>query len=92
MAHPSEEELRAFNAALPAQNLEPLWSKLSQLVPPFPNPKAAVTTWKYSACEPFLLQSGDIVDAEEAERRVLMLINKDMGKSQDTNSLYLNVS
>lgn len=70
-------------ASLPPKNLEPLWTKMAQLVPPFPNPKASVTTWKYSECEPLLMQSGDIVEAEEAERRVLMLVNKDMGESLD---------
>jgi len=80
MAQPSKEELEAFNAALPPKHLEPLWTKMSQLVPPFPNPKASVTAWKYSECEPLLLKSGEIVGAEEAERRVLMLVNKDMGE------------
>ena len=78
---PSKEEVKAFHASLPAQNLEPLWSKMSQIVPPFPNPKAEVTTWKYKDCEPLLLKSGDIVEAEEAERRVLMLVNKNLRKS-----------
>jgi gentisate 1,2-dioxygenase len=73
-------EVKEFIDGLPEKQLKPLWTQMSKMVPPMPNPKASVTQWKYKECEPLLLKSGDIVEAEDAERRVLMLINKTMSE------------
>ena len=52
---------------------------MAKMVPPRPNPKATSAIWKYAEVRPLLMEAGDIVGAEEAERRVLMLVNPDMG-------------
>lgn len=66
---------------LAAQHLEPLWLKMDAMVPPKPNPVAAPHIWRYECVLPHLLKAGEMVPAEEAERRVLMLINPKMGMS-----------
>jgi gentisate 1,2-dioxygenase len=75
-----EDPNKAFFDSLPSKNLAPLWTELAKLVPPFPNPKTTVGVWKYAEARPLLMQAGDVVEAEEAERRVLMLINPGAGE------------
>jgi gentisate 1,2-dioxygenase len=48
---------------------------MNAVVPPHPNPKAIPHLWNYKELRPLLLRAGELVTAEEAERRVLMLIN-----------------
>jgi gentisate 1,2-dioxygenase len=52
---------------------------MSKMVPSHPNPTAVAASWKYTKVRPSLIEAGDIIDAEEAERRVLMLVNPAMG-------------
>lgn len=78
----------AFYTDLPKKNLEPLWLQLSQLVPPSPNPEAAPAIWRYSEVRPALMQAGDVVSAEEAERRVLMLVNPSLKAPCTTDTIY----
>jgi gentisate 1,2-dioxygenase len=67
-----------FYDSLPAKNVEPLWLKFEAMVPPRPNPSAQSSIWRYEDIKPLLLDAGKIVPIEEAERRVLMLINPSM--------------
>lgn len=69
-----------FLNSLPSKHLAPLWTEMAKMVPPRPNPKATSAVWKYAEVRPLLMEAGDVVGAEEAERRVLMLVNPDMGK------------
>jgi gentisate 1,2-dioxygenase len=71
---------------LPSQHLEPLWLKMDAMVPPHPNPVAKPHIWRYADTLPHLLQAGKLVPAEEAERRVLMLVNPSLGRSTLTVS------
>jgi gentisate 1,2-dioxygenase len=76
---PSQE---SFLDSLNGKNVAPLWTVMSKMVPPYPNPKATPTIWRYSDMKPALLESGKVVGAQEAERRVLMLVNPTMGPYQ----------
>ena len=60
---------------LPAHNVTPLWTIMKSMVPPIPQPQAEVAIWRYKDMRPLLIEACDLVTAEEAERRVLMLIN-----------------
>jgi gentisate 1,2-dioxygenase len=73
---------KSFLDSLSPQNLAPLWTQMSKMVPPRPNPTAVSASWKYAEVRPSLMEAGDIIDAEEAERRVLMLVNPAMGRSK----------
>ncbi|SDH53526.1 gentisate 1,2-dioxygenase [Variovorax sp. OV700] len=70
-------------------NLAPLWSVLKGLVPAQPVPAARACMWSWDEVYPQLLRAGELITAEEAERRVLVLENPGLpGKSQVTDTLY----
>ena len=68
-----------FLKSLTSKNLAPLWTEMAKMVPPGPNPKATTAAWKFAEVRPLLMEAGEIADAEEAERRVLMLVYPEMG-------------
>ncbi|RLV92248.1 Gentisate 12-dioxygenase [Spathaspora sp. JA1] len=77
-----------FFKSLKPENVEPLWTVMSAMVPPVPKPKAIPTVWNYKKLRPLLEESGRLVPAEESERRVLMLINPSLKAPQTTDTLY----
>lgn len=77
-----------FYASLPEHNAEPLWLVADKFVPPVPNPSASAAVWRYSAFRPKLLAAGNIVPIEEAERRVLMLVNPSLKAPCTTDTIY----
>lgn len=81
-----------FYARLAPLALAPLWEVLKGLVPVQPKSKAEAHVWTYAALRPVLLESGGLLTAEEAERRVLVLENPGMpGQSRITSSIYAGV-
>ena len=81
-------DTEAFYENLPTKNVEPLWLELDKLVPPSPNPAASVAIWRYSEIRPALMEAGKIVSVEEAERRVLMLVNPSLKAPCTTDTIY----
>lgn len=73
-------ELKGLLSDLPAQNLEPLWTQMSAMVPGSPNPVASAHIWNYDEVLPHLQKAARLVPEEQAERRVLMLVNPSMSK------------
>jgi gentisate 1,2-dioxygenase len=69
-----------FIAKLPSQHVEALWTVMHAMVPTRPTPKASVAVWRYADLRPLLLEAGKTVSAEQAERRVLMLVNPSLSK------------
>lgn len=57
----------------------PLWTQMTRLNPPEPNPTATPFVWKYDSIRPNLLRAGYLVTEKQAERRVLMLVNPARG-------------
>ncbi|SUG65421.1 gentisate 1,2-dioxygenase [Salmonella enterica subsp. enterica] len=57
------------------QNLTPLWESLHHLVPQTPNANCAPAYWNYQEIRPLLMESGNVIGAKEAIRRVLVLEN-----------------
>lgn len=71
------------------QNLAPLWEIIHNLLPHTPATYAKTGYWNYEALRPFLLEAGQLITAQEAIRRVLMLENPGMrGQATITQSLY----
>lgn len=69
--------------------LTPLWESLHALVPPTPASAIVPALWKYDEVRPLLAESGELISATEAERRVLILENPALrGQSAITQSLY----
>ncbi|KAK7979896.1 hypothetical protein PG989_012353 [Apiospora arundinis] len=83
-----EDVKAAYLQSLPSKNLAPLWTVMGAMVPPRPAPKASVSLWRYEEARPLLVQAGEVVDAHEAERRVLMLVNPSMRAPYTTDTLY----
>ena len=78
-----------FYSRLDKDNLTPLWEVLHALVPPLPNSGCVPALWKYKDIRPFIMESGRMISAAEAIRRVLILENPGMrGQSCITRSLY----
>jgi len=78
-----------FYAQIAPANLAPLWEQLHNLVTPVPVPNCLPTVWHYRDVRPFLMQSGSLITAQEATRRVLMLMNPGLGgQASITGSLF----
>ena len=83
------DERRHFYDAIAAHSMTPLWEVLHALVPPAPNSPCAPAHWRYDDVRPYLMQSGELITAEQAVRRVLILENPALrGQSCITQSLY----
>ena len=79
----------AFYAKIATHNLAPLWESLHDLVPAEPRPACVPALWRYAAIRDFIMESGDIISAKEAVRRVLILENPGLrGTAAITQSLY----
>lgn len=83
------ERRAAYYDRIGKWNLSPLWESLHSLVPPEPRPRIVPAHWTYEDIRPFVMQAGELITAEEAVRRVLVLENPGLpGKSRITSSLY----
>ena len=74
------------------KGMAPLWERMKGLVPAEPHPKSDGYIWQYDAIRPMMMEAGDLLTAEEAERRVLVLENPAFkGLSRATTTLYAGV-
>ena len=88
-AHHQNPKRRDYYDRIAPLQLAPLWEVLGALVPPRPMTPCAAAIWKYRDVRPYLMEAGELISAEEAERRVLVLENPAMrGASSITHSLY----
>ncbi|CAB3708551.1 gentisate 1,2-dioxygenase [Paraburkholderia rhynchosiae] len=88
-AQTQQDERTAYYERIAQQRLTPLWESLHNLVPKAPRPQAQAAIWKYAEIRDLVLQSGALISAEEAVRRVLVLENPGLpGKSSMTPTLY----
>lgn len=71
------------------EGLTPLWEVLHALVLNEPRSPAKVHKWSYANMREYLMRAGDLISAEQAERRVLILENPGLkGQSAIVPSLY----
>ncbi len=78
-----------FYDRLSPRAMAPLWEVLKGLVPEQPKSKFAAHVWKFAEARPLLMEAGDLLTAEEAERRVLVLENPALpGGSRITATMY----
>ena len=84
-----EERYRDYYRRLEPHSMAPLWEVLGHLVTPTPAGRCRPACWRYSDVRSLLLESGSLISAREAERRVLVLENPGLrGESRITTSLY----
>jgi gentisate 1,2-dioxygenase len=88
-SHEARALLQALYADMAPQHLFPLWEVLHALVTPTPASPTQPHLWRYGDARAHLLRAGDLITAEQAERRVLILENPGLpGSSAVTTSLY----
>ncbi len=82
-------EREDFYRRIRPHNLAPLWEVLGDLITPEPTSDCRPAIWRYADVRPAVMESGELITAREAERRVLVLENPGMpGESRITTSLY----
>jgi gentisate 1,2-dioxygenase len=85
----NQTERKSFYDKIDVANVSPLWEVLHGLVIKEPKSPCVPAIWKWSQMQPWIMESAQLITAEEAERRVLVLENPGVrGKSRITNSLY----
>jgi gentisate 1,2-dioxygenase len=80
---------RALYQDMQGLHLTPLWESLHTLVPRQPAPGYEAALWRFAEIEPYLRRAGELISAEEAVRRVLVLENPALpGSASITHTLY----
>ena len=79
----------AFYRRIAKANMTPLWELMSSLVPHRPQSPCVPAIWRYSEVRPWLMESGALISAKEAVRRVLVMENPGLPQSSAiTQSIY----
>jgi gentisate 1,2-dioxygenase len=68
-------ELEAYYKALEGEQLGALWNVANEIEPWYPQPKSVPTLWAWKRVEPYVRKAAQLVSAEKAARRVVMLVN-----------------
>ena len=83
------EARQAFYDRIATRHMAPLWEVMHRLVAREPAPGARPVVWRYDEIRDDILESGGLISAKEAERRVLVLENPGLaGTSMATDTLY----
>jgi gentisate 1,2-dioxygenase len=69
------QQREALYKHLESQNIEALWRALDAVTPRTPVAQSVPHIWRWRDMKPMLSKACDVVTPQEAERRVLMLIN-----------------
>src|SRR5579872_3304964 len=82
------DSLERLLSDVSAQATAPLWTAMRAMVPPRPTPKAVPHVWQYAELRQLLGRAGHLISADEAERRVLMLVNPALRAPFTTDTLF----
>ncbi|MCC6777571.1 MAG: cupin domain-containing protein [Hyphomicrobiales bacterium] len=81
-----------FYKRIAEHSMKPLWKVLANVVTKEPVTRCAPVVWHYDDIKRLVTESGPLITAEEAERRVLILENPALkGESKATNTLFTGV-
>src|SRR3979490_1973505 len=73
-------------------DMAPLWKVMKSVVTKEPVTRCAPVIWHYEDVKSLVMESGSLISAEEAQRRVLILENPAMrGESRATNTLFAGI-
>lgn len=85
----NKAEREAYYARIDKKDMTPLWESLHSLVPQSPTTECVPHLWRYDAVRSDIMESGELITAEEAVRRVLILENPGLrGQASITPTLY----
>jgi gentisate 1,2-dioxygenase len=68
-------ELEAYYRELEGEALGALWTVANEIEPWYPQPKSVPILWRWQIVEPYVRKAAELVSAEKAARRVVMLVN-----------------
>lgn len=87
-----QNEQSSFRQEIAADNMTPLWEVLRGLTPREPQPSVAPVVWRAETINRNMTRACEVISAEDAERRVLVLENPLLkGRSLATTSLYAGI-
>ena len=73
-------------------DMAPLWKVMKSVVTKEPVTRCVPVIWHYDDVKSLVMESGGLISAEEAQRRVLILENPAMrGESRATNTLFAGI-
>ena len=82
----------AYYDKIAKYDMAPLWEVLKNVVTKEPKSKCVPQVWKFSDVKRLMLEAGEVITADEAERRVLVLENPALhGQTRVTNSLFAGI-
>jgi gentisate 1,2-dioxygenase len=82
----------AYYDKISKHDMAPLWEVLKNVVTSEPKTKCVPQIWKFADVKRLMLEAGDVITTEEAERRVLVLENPALhGQTRITNSLFAGI-
>src|SRR3979409_200369 len=81
-----------FYARISKRDMAPLWKVMSSVVTKEPKTRCVPHVWHYDDVKSLVMESGGLITAEEALRRVLILENPALrGESRATNTLFAGI-
>lgn len=90
--HNVKNAREAYYEKIGKYDMAPLWEVLKGLVTKEPKSQCVPALWKFKDAKQLVLEAGEVITADEAERRVLVLENPALrGKSRITNSLFAGI-
>ena len=79
-----DDRLRAFYRELEAHEAGALWTVLNALEPDHPTSTSRPMKWAWDDLRPKVMKATELVTAEDAARRVIMLVNPDRKRERAT--------
>ena len=81
-ARTASRDRKEFYDRIASQSIAPLWEVLRGIAPREPVGVLTPHVWRWEECRSYLIEAGELLTAEEAERRALLLENPALpGKS-----------
>ena len=82
----------AYYDKIAKYHMAPLWEVLKGIVTPEPRSRCVPALWRFADVKHLMLEAGDVISTEEAERRVLVLENPALpGETRITNALFAGI-
>src|SRR5215468_10844416 len=90
--HNIEAMRQAYYQRIATHSMTPLWKVMKNVVTREPVTRCAPVIWHFDDIKRLVMESGGLITAEEAERRVLILENPGLpGQSRATNTMFAGV-
>ncbi len=90
--HNIEAMRQDYYARIDRHGMKPLWTVMSSLIHDEPQSRCAPAVWHFDDVKTLVMESGGLISAEEAKRRVLILENPALrGELRVTNTLFAGI-